>query len=202
MSTRTPSVRADARRRYVAVANAQAPVADTFAVVPAPSLTARVRTLYEDTIVPVAEIARLAGVTECTIYKYARKLGWWPRVVRLARGAGGRFIPLADVGQPVATGLKALDPQGAARAVARCADAALISERAAAAAAAAARKRAARERAAKAAAQRERVLAHVDRAIAQLAKLRAEAKGEHRDLLALAARLEHSLAVHLERLLG
>src|SRR5205814_1077213 len=36
-------------------------------------LTEQVRALYEETVVPVREIARLAGVTERTIYKYARK---------------------------------------------------------------------------------------------------------------------------------
>ncbi len=42
-------------------------------------LTTRARRLYENTAVPVAEIARLCGVTERTIYKYARKGGWKPR---------------------------------------------------------------------------------------------------------------------------
>ena len=35
-------------------------------------------------------------------------------------GAGGRFIPLADAGQPHPSGLKALDPQSAERAIAAC----------------------------------------------------------------------------------
>lgn len=45
----------------------------------APDLTARVRALYEGSSVPVREIARLAGVTERTIYKYAQKHRWPPR---------------------------------------------------------------------------------------------------------------------------
>src|SRR5689334_8603488 len=36
-------------------------------------LTAQVRALYEGSGVPVREIAALAGVTERTVYKYARK---------------------------------------------------------------------------------------------------------------------------------
>ena len=43
------------------------------------ALTRRARRLYEETAVPVAEIARLCGVTERTLYKYARKGGWKPR---------------------------------------------------------------------------------------------------------------------------
>ncbi len=94
-------------------------VADT----PSPSLTERVRALYEESVVPVREIARLAGVTERMIYKYARKRGWVPRVTRLsrdgtaaglaARGARARFIPREEAGKPVASGLKATDSAGA-----------------------------------------------------------------------------------------
>ena len=40
------------------------------------SLTARVRALYENSVVPVREIARLAGVSERTLYKYVRRGGW------------------------------------------------------------------------------------------------------------------------------
>jgi|SRR5581483_9311461 len=106
-------------------------------------LTARVRRLYEQTAVPVAEIARLAGVTERTLYKYARKGGWTPRYAwidaggvnrqrRRARagfapgqfapvkGAGGRFIARADKDKPFARGLKAADPAGERRAAAQC----------------------------------------------------------------------------------
>jgi len=44
-----------------------------------PSLTDRVRDLFERSALPVREIARLAGVTERTIYKYAAKHQWKPR---------------------------------------------------------------------------------------------------------------------------
>jgi len=106
-------------------------------------LTARVRALYEGSAVPVRAIAGLAGVTERTIYKYARKHGWRRRYRTLPRGeaaaaanrgrrwrhgegfapvkgADGRFIRREDQDKPVATGLQATDPAGAARAAADC----------------------------------------------------------------------------------
>jgi hypothetical protein len=103
------------------------------------ALTEKVRALYEHSAVPVAEIARLAGVTERTIYKYAARERWTPRYRWPAahprrwhadqgaapdfvpvRGAGGRFIRRDDKGKPVATGLKATDPAAAALAAAAC----------------------------------------------------------------------------------
>ena len=95
------------------------------------------RALYEHSAVPVAEIAKLAGVTERTIYKYAAKGRWKPRYAFAfrraraaggapargwragkrfapAKGAGGRFIRRADKGKPFAAGLKATDPAAAA----------------------------------------------------------------------------------------
>ncbi|HVG51896.1 MAG TPA: hypothetical protein VM867_09710, partial [Xanthobacteraceae bacterium] len=103
------------------------------------SLTARARALYEDTVVPVREIARFCGVTERTILKYARKGNWKPRYHWIAgeagvrhrrwqpaekfapvKGAGARFIAREDAGKPFAVGLKATDPQGAARAAEEC----------------------------------------------------------------------------------
>ena len=115
-------------------------------------LTARVRALYERSAVPVAEIARLCGVSERTIYKYAARHNWQPRYAWAAdgsrprvrrrrpapargagwqarakfapvKGAGARFIRRADKGKRVARGLKATDPAAAARAAADCAQA-------------------------------------------------------------------------------
>jgi hypothetical protein len=151
-------------------------------------LTQQVRALYEDSIVPVSEIARRAGIHERTLYKYVTRGGWRrryrvkgaasvgigqagacdrntlgndnntpnadtpntthdararstappqslpsrrrsaPRVS--AKGAGGRYIRAEDAGKPHRSGLKALDPQGEARALARCRSAALLSEQA------------------------------------------------------------------------
>jgi hypothetical protein len=98
-----------------------------------------VRALYEESAVPVAQIARLAGVAERTLYKYAARGGWRRRYpLRGAeaaaanrgrkhgarepqpRGAGGRFVANEEAGKPHPSGLKALDPAGASRAQATC----------------------------------------------------------------------------------
>jgi hypothetical protein len=134
--TRRSSVRAQARRIYRD--RKQAIAADP----PSPGgfggqgLTARARSLYEDSALPVREIAALAGVSERTIYKYAAKGAWKPRyrwspdrgwraeaAFAPAQGAGARFIRREDKGKPFATGLKALDPAGAARAALECQEA-------------------------------------------------------------------------------
>jgi hypothetical protein len=108
-----------------------------------PNLTARIRALYEDSAVPVREIARLAGVTERTLYKYVIRQNWKRRYRVLPRGeaaaaancgrrwreredcapvkgAGGRFIHREDNGKPFAQGLKATDPAGRAVALVDC----------------------------------------------------------------------------------
>ncbi|RDV02168.1 hypothetical protein [Undibacter mobilis] len=105
----------------------------------APDLMARVRALYEDSAVPVREIARLCGVTERTLYKYVRRGAWKRRYVRApaddastgsvsgaergarwlrasgrepVKGAGGRFIPRDEAGRPVAQGIAQEIAQG------------------------------------------------------------------------------------------
>jgi hypothetical protein len=140
------SPRADAQRRLRDAA-LFAPPSPPFALPPAPTkleqtsptLTDEVRALYEETPMPVAEIARLAGVAERTLYRYVARGGWTRRYpvrgVEAAaanrgrkreprppqpKGAGGRFIPRAEWGKPHPSGLKALDPQGAAIAAAEC----------------------------------------------------------------------------------
>jgi hypothetical protein len=163
--TRRSSVRAQARRNYCALAGkagakASAPTPDPpppcfGGASPSPrtasargrgdkketKLTKRVRALYEDSAVPVREIARLAGVTERTIYKYVARHGWTkryrtpprgkpPELFAPVKGAGGRFIRREDNDKPVATGLKATDPAGARRAAARCGGAAHLAARA------------------------------------------------------------------------
>jgi hypothetical protein len=125
---------------------------------PQPSLTERARALYEDSVVPVRDIARLTGVSERTIYKYAHRQNWKPRyrwsagdlakwrpglsgeaseeatdesaargrgwqaegAFAPAKGAGARFIRREDAGKPLAIGLNANDPAGAARAAQSC----------------------------------------------------------------------------------
>jgi len=158
--TRRFSVRAQARRNYCELAEKTA--VNVRPPTPGPSpqggreqkasaggekketeLTRRVRVLYEDSAVPVREIARIAGVTERTIYKYVEKHDWKrryrcaPRDEAVARanrgrrlrplpafapvkGAGARFIRREDSDKPVATGLKATDPASARLAAARC----------------------------------------------------------------------------------
>ena len=77
--TRRSSVRAQARRIYrdsKQVIAADPPSPGGFG---GQGLTERARALYEDSAVPVREIARLTGVTERTIYKYAAKHAWKPR---------------------------------------------------------------------------------------------------------------------------
>jgi len=160
--TQRTSVRAAARERYGELKRERrlkaALSANVAPPTPAPSpplaalagggektqdLTARIRALYEETNVPVREIAAIAGVTERTLYRYVEKHGWTKRYHVLprgreaaahnrggrwlpttgvvpAKGAGGRFIRREDIGQPFPAGLKALDPQGRAEAHARC----------------------------------------------------------------------------------
>lgn len=159
MTPRT-SVRAAARERYGELKK-RAGASDSATPTPDPSpqgggeqgaapvaedLIARIRALYEDTSVPVREIAGLAGVSERTLYKYVEKRGWKKRYAVMprglaaaaanrgrrwahrqglapAKGAGGRFIRREDIGKPFATGLKALDARGRAQALARCGEA-------------------------------------------------------------------------------
>ena len=168
--TRRSSVRAAAREIYSEIAKGEAatPVQTASTPTPDPSpllasansspdgerplaygggaqqdLTARVRALYEGSAVPVREIARLADVSERTIYKYVAKGGWTRRhacpardeavaaahrgrrsrsasAFKPAKGAGGRFIRRADIGKAFAQGLKATDPLGRSRAAAAC----------------------------------------------------------------------------------
>ena len=150
--TRRSSLRAQAREIYrdlAAKKTADPPSPEGFGGQAAHNLTEKVCALYEDSAVPVREIAAIAGVTERTIYKYARKQQWKPRYRWLARGqagrghrwrqrpgfapvkgAGARFIRRAEAGQPVATGLKATDPDGAACAAESCAAAESLSREA------------------------------------------------------------------------
>lgn len=135
---RESSLRADARERYCALSKLEmreAQDADPHPIPPSEKgrdlkdnasgelpLTERVRALYEAGVVPVREIAQIAGVSERTLYKYVTRGNWKRRQPAFspAKGAGGRFIPLADKDEPHASGIKALDPQGAKRASASC----------------------------------------------------------------------------------
>jgi hypothetical protein len=109
-------------------------------------LTLQARDLYEHSVVPVREIARLVGVHERTLYRYVQKYRWRrrynvpgakprpkprrkpSRFSAQPRGAGGRYLGRARMREPVVHGLKALDPQGAAHAAAACARAKAVSD--------------------------------------------------------------------------
>lgn len=201
---RDPSLRVLARERYHVLAEASSQ-ADLPAVASAQAdaelpLIERVHALYADPNVPVREIARLVGVSERTIYKYARKLNWTPRVVRLARGAGGRFIPRADAGKPHAHGLKALDPAGAQQAALRCARAGVLSAQATAEVMTAARRRAARAQAAKDMAAELRALDLLTGALLDLAKTQNDLRGERR--ARLGRRLQGAILRQLAHLIS
>jgi Putative ATPase subunit of terminase (gpP-like) len=168
MTERT-SLRRAARAQFRALAEAQpravAPEAGLTAN-PTP-LTTEVQSLYEAGVVPVREIARMAGVTERTVYKYAERGGWKRRYARRnPRGAGGRFVVAEDEGKPHAAGLKALDPDGAQAAAATCARAGALAD----AAMAEARARAAQARADKAAEARVRTLESLGKTFSALLK--------------------------------
>ncbi len=111
------------------------------------TLTQRARKLYEETAVPVREIAAIAGVTERTLYKYAAKHDWRPRYrwrpdgarprgwraaqgFAPAKGAGGRFIRRDDKDKPFPQGLKATAPQAERRAAAQAREAERIAREA------------------------------------------------------------------------
>jgi hypothetical protein len=165
--TRRSSMRAQAQEFYgQMVEDERAPVsARKNAPDPSPSqasragggeitdLTARARALYEGSAVPVREIARLAGVSERTLYKYVDRYGWkrryrvvvcgeaavqanrgrgWQATAGFApvKGAGGRFVRHEDASKPFAVGLKALDPAAQAHAAAACSQAQQCAHRA------------------------------------------------------------------------
>ena len=122
-----------------------------------------IRTLYEDTLVPVREIARLAGVTERNVYALVRRLGCRPRV-RLASGGGRRIVPLG------ATRGAELDAGGVQRAMLACTKAVAQAERVAADARAAREAGATMRQAGRDAAAQARTLELLARTISELAK--------------------------------
>ena len=121
-----------------------------------------IRTLYEDTLVPVREIARIAGVTERNVYALVRRLGCRPRV-RLAPGGGRRIVPFtAATDGP-------LDAKSVQRALTRCNRAVRKANRLAAAARAARDERAAMRQARRAAGTKARTLVLLARTLRDLA---------------------------------
>jgi hypothetical protein len=163
------------------------------------SLLQRVQHLYEQTVVPVREIARLAGVSERTLYKYVARYGWTRRHVCLeredavraanrgrsltprqgspheavarAKGAGGRFIAFEERGTPQPRGPKALDPLAAQAAGEACERAALLSDIAVAEAVAKAAPHQADARAARETESKVRALANITRTLRELTRI-------------------------------
>jgi predicted transcriptional regulator len=99
-------------------------------------LTALARALYEESCVPISEIARLAGVHERTLYKHARRHRWRRRNVRAMREEIGPRAQLAAAKPErlrsggAGRGLKARDPAEAERAAVALERAAVLSDRA------------------------------------------------------------------------
>jgi hypothetical protein len=80
----------------------------------APSLQDRICHLYEHSLVPVREIARLAGITERNVYATVRRRGCAPRM-RLGPGGGRRMLALGDGDAPAE-----LDEQAVLQVIAAC----------------------------------------------------------------------------------
>lgn len=80
----------------------------------APSLHDHICQLYERSLVPVREIARLAGITERNVYATVRRRGCAPRM-RLGPGGGRRLAALTEGDAPAG-----LDAQAVTRAIAAC----------------------------------------------------------------------------------
>lgn len=219
-SRREKSLRADARRRYVEMSEQEQRAA--LARGGATPLTDHVRALYEAAVVPVREIARLAGVTERTLYKYVQKGGWRRRYavrgveaaaanrgrgltpgpgLAPAKGAGGRFIAREDAGKPHAQGLKAIDPEGARQAVTCCVRAAARADDAVAAAKAEAQARRAARQAEKQADAQMRAYEVLCAALIDLARAQAEAGAAwSNDAQRLSVRLHAAIAQWMARL--
>jgi hypothetical protein len=90
---------------------------------------ARARMLYEETPVPVREIAILVDSTEGMVLRWARHFGWAPRSFLRYRGPRGALLPSTDVKRAPFRGRRAAEPGAAAAAARRCVRAGLISAR-------------------------------------------------------------------------
>jgi hypothetical protein len=132
-----------------------------------PSLQDCICALYEHSLVPVREIARLAGITERNIYATVRRRGCRPRL-RIGPGGGRRI----DVGEAAPAG--PLDQAAVQRAIDACVAAKMRLEGSAAAAVAAAEQRAARRRSRREAAADQRALLNLAQAMRALAAFGAE----------------------------
>jgi hypothetical protein len=139
-----------------------------------PSVQDYICLLYEHSLVPVREIARLAGLTERNVYATVRRRGCRPRV-HVGAGAGRRIVVPANEAAPEPLDLKATRQVIAAFATARQRALDAVAARAAAA-------QAREQRAAEREAEREQEAEL--RAMAERARdLLAEARWEWREQL-------------------
>jgi hypothetical protein len=89
-----PALRAAACERMRAVAEAEGlPSADAEL-----SFADRLRQLYEQSALPVCEIARIAAIAERTLFSYVQRGGWKRRNWRQARYDAARTAPLEGAG--------------------------------------------------------------------------------------------------------
>jgi colicin import membrane protein len=162
-----PALRAAACERLKAVAEAEElPTIDG-----EPSFAARLRQLYEQSALPVHEIARIAGIAQRTLFSYVQRGGWKRRNWRQARHDAARRAP------PEGADLAAAAEEARHTAHAYVAARELVNEASAAAAAAA------RERA-----------AHAE-AVAQQRAARAKAVADARARARLAAAVADALRI-------
>jgi hypothetical protein len=133
----------------------------------APSLQDCICALYEHSLVPVREIARLAGITERNIYATVRRRGCRPRL-RIGPGGGRRIV----LGEAVLAG--ALDAAAVQRAIDDCIAARERLETSAAVAIAAAEQRATHRRSRREAVADQGALLNLAQAMRALAAFGAE----------------------------
>jgi hypothetical protein len=169
------ALRAAACERMRAVAKAEGPLSADAEL----SFADRLRQLYEQSVLPVREIARIAGIVDRTLFSYVQRDGWKRRNWRQVRHQVRHDGDARDTAEAYVAARRFVDVASAAAAVAAQERAArteaVAQERVARreAAAAAAQERAARKKAAadarvrakiaKAAAEGIRVLAHAER---------------------------------------
>jgi hypothetical protein len=140
-----------------------------------PSLQDCICLLYEHSLVPVREIARLAGLTERNVYATVRRRGCRPRVH--VGVAGGRRIEVpANETSP-----EVLDVEAVRRAIAACAQARRRALDDAAARAAARSERVARRQAVREAEREARTLSVIAGALRNLAIADGGGGGRKRD---------------------
>ena len=199
-----PELRAAACERLRAVAETEGLVG--LSAEPEPSFPGLLRHLYENSALPVREIAHIAGIIERTLYKYAQTGGWKRRNWRQARYDGARLVPAGEAGFPDIGGPEVPAPEAAQQTAARYIQVRRLVDEAGAAAAAAAKERekAARKRAARGESDalteaRLAAFAELNRTLADLRRLE-ETGGKDSLAAQRTTQLVHTLLGRIERL--